>query len=57
MMSTRNVIAGSLLRTIFVMIALLIANDDDKSTYFFESDWFKITNLVLFSISNGYIST
>ena len=57
MISPGKVIAGSLLRTIFVIIALLIAIDGKKSGLFFEADWFKIANLVLFSISNGYIST
>ena len=57
MISPGKVIAGSLLRTIFVIIAILIAVDDKESGMFFEADWFKIVNLVLFSISNGYIST
>lgn len=57
MLSTGKVIAGSFLRTIFVLLALLIALDDKHDKYFFEADWFKILNLILFSISNGYIST
>jgi hypothetical protein len=56
MLSTRKVILGSIFRTIFVVIALVICVDYDKD-YFFETDWFKIANLVLFSISNGYVST
>ena len=57
MISPGKVIAGSLLRTIFVIIEILIVVDKDNSGLFFEADWFKIVNLALFSISNGYIST
>jgi hypothetical protein len=58
MISSGKVITGSFLRTIFVIIAILIVIDGDKkSGIFFEADWFKIINLILFSISNGYVST
>jgi hypothetical protein len=57
MLSTGKVIAGSVLRSIFVLLVILIALDDKHDTYFFEADWFKIVNLILFSITNGYIST
>ena len=58
MISSGKVIAGSFLRSIFVILVILIALDGgDSKQWFFEADWFKITNLVLFSISNGYIST
>jgi len=56
MLSTKKVIAGSILRTIFVVITLFICVGKE-SDIFYEADWFKIANLLLFSISNGYIST
>tara|TARA_B110000285_G_C15080032_1_gene592957 strand:- start:228 stop:611 length:384 start_codon:yes stop_codon:yes gene_type:complete len=56
MLSTRKVIAGSILRSIFVVITIIICVGYDTDN-FYEADWFKITNLVLFSITNGYIST
>jgi hypothetical protein len=56
MTTSRVVIFGSLLRTIFVVTTILIATDDGQNI-FIENDAFKLINMVLFSISNGYIST
>jgi len=57
MISSGKVIAGSLLRTVFVFTTIMIVIYDSEPTYFFEQDWFKIINLILFALSNGYIST
>lgn len=46
----------STMRTLFIATFLLIAFDVAPSALF-SSDWFFITNLALFSISNGYVST
>jgi len=43
-------------RTVFVIIAIIVAIDD-KNDSFIENDGIKITNLILFSISNGFVST
>ena len=40
-------------RTIFLATFFLVSYD----VLVFKSDWFILTNLVLFSISNGYVST
>jgi len=45
----------STLRTIFLVTFLLVAFD--VAPTLFSSDWFIILNLILFSISNGYVST
>ena len=50
--STIKLMSG--LRTLFLALFLLTSFD---VTGFFESDWFTTINLLLFSISNGYVST
>ena len=55
-LSIYNVNMGSALRTLFVLTFLAIALDWSPS-FIFGSDWFKITNLVLFAYTNGYVST
>mmetsp|Transcript_16703 Transcript_16703/g.22533 ORF Transcript_16703/g.22533 Transcript_16703/m.22533 type:complete len:106 (-) Transcript_16703:46-363(-) len=44
---------SSVLRTIFLATFLLTTYD----VSFFASDWFITINMILFSISNGYVST
>ena len=56
MTTSKVVIFGSLARSIFIVTTILIALNDGKGG-FIENDGFKLINMVLFSISNGYIST
>lgn len=44
------------MRTIFVATFLLVSFDVAPE-WLFSADWFIIVNLVLFSITNGYVST
>jgi len=44
------------LRTLFLVTCLLISFDVPPAGIF-SSDWFIILNLILFSITNGYVST
>ena len=46
----------SIMRTLFLVTCLLIAFDVAPAALF-SSDWFIIINLILFSITNGYVST
>lgn len=51
-------IAGSYLRSIFLITFMLIAFNVPPSWLFgVDADWFKMINMILFSFSNGYIST
>ena len=45
-----------LLRAVFIFTMLMIAFDQSPD-WLFGSDWFKIINLFLFSVTNGYLST
>lgn len=53
---SRSVIIGAACRTVFVVTFLLIGFQVGP-TWLFNSDWFKITNMVIFALSNGYYST
>ena len=58
MIKPRTIYISSLLRTIFIITTIIIANyDQNGKVKFMENDFFRIANLVLFSISNGYVST
>lgn len=58
MLSDYVVVALSYSRSIFVLTFMLIAFNIPPSWLFgINADWFKIINMCLFSISNGYIST
>jgi len=46
----------SLLRTVYLGIFLLISFDVSPD-WLFQTDWFIMLNLILFSITNGYVST
>ena len=54
--STRWVLIGSYLRIIFVPIFFLIAFEVGPS-WLFNSDWFKIVNLSIFALTNGWLSS
>ena len=47
----------SILRSIFVVVAIWIVVLGDGSTSFLASDTVQIVNLVLFAFSNGFVST
>jgi len=47
----------SFLRIVFVFTTIFIAKLDNKSDRFMENDGFKIINVVLFALTNGYVST
>lgn len=47
---------GAALRVLFVPTFLAVALKWPPS-YIFDTDWFKMTNIVLVAFSNGYIST
>ena len=53
MLSHFTIKLSSLIRTVFIATFLLISFD----VSFFADDWFIILNLVIFSVTNGYIST
>mmetsp|Transcript_23685 Transcript_23685/g.29364 ORF Transcript_23685/g.29364 Transcript_23685/m.29364 type:complete len:184 (-) Transcript_23685:81-632(-) len=53
MLSHCTIKLSSVVRIVFFALFLLVSFD----VSFFESDWFIILNLVLFSFTNGYIST
>jgi hypothetical protein len=45
-------------RTIFIVTSFLIVYDVSPSWLFGENaDWFKLTNMALFALTNGYIGT
>jgi len=49
---------ASLLRTLFIVTSILIAFDVPPVWLFgVNADWFKIINMMLFSFSNGWVST
>lgn len=52
----RTVVALSLLRTIFIFTTLATAVQASPA-WLFQSDWFRLLNLALFALSNGYVST
>ena len=51
---TTLILAG--IRTIFIATFLLVAFEVQPA-WLFTADWFKITNLALFSFTNGYVAT
>jgi hypothetical protein len=52
------VIILSYSRVVFIASFILIAYESDPQWLFgFDADWFKTMNMVLFSLSNGYVST
>eukprot|EP00347_Sterkiella_histriomuscorum_P017529 403348991 len=56
--SDRVVLVLTYLRVIFIATFLLIAFDEPPMWLFgSNSDWFKILNMILFAVSNGYCST
>lgn len=52
----RSVMVLSLLRTVFVFTTLATAVRASP-TWLFCADWFRLLNLALFSVSNGFVST
>ena len=55
-LSIRSVNIGSFARIIF-MATFLLVDFEVPPTWLFGSDWFKVTNLVLFAFTNGYFGT
>lgn len=55
-LSCNTTITLALVRTIFFVTTLLTALHSDPGVIF-RADWFRLLNLFLFSLSNGYIST
>ena len=53
---TKVIIGASISRSIFALTTTLIALAESPA-WLFQSDAFKIINMALFAISNGYIST
>ena len=53
---SRSVVIGTAVRTIFAATFLLTGFEVGPS-WLFNSDWFKMTNMVLFALTNGYFST
>ena len=53
---TKVIIGASIGRSIFALTTTLIALAESPA-WLFQSDAFKIINMALFAISNGYIST
>ena len=55
-LSNRTIKVFTIMRTLFLVTCLLISFDVAPSALF-SSDWFILINLILFSLSNGYVST
>lgn len=55
-LSPRTTIILSLLRTVFIFTTLATAVELSPG-WLFCSDWFRLINLILFSLTNGYVST
>lgn len=55
-LSRRATMALSLLRTVFLFTTLATAVQMSPG-WLFRADWFRLVNLILFSLSNGYVST
>ena len=43
------------LRGVFVFTMIWIGLDDKEPAWLFQSDWFRLLNMALFSLSNGYM--
>jgi len=56
LLSNGTIRVSSLMRTLFIGTFLLISFDVPPS-WLFSGDWFVILNVILFSLSNGYVST
>ena len=56
-LSSRIIMIGSIARTIFIPSTILLAMKQDDDIFLFETDAFRFINLILFSLTNGYIST
>lgn len=56
-LNAKIIMIGALVRAIFIpsMIFLALKNNEDVPV--FETDAFRLINLILFSVTNGYIST
>jgi hypothetical protein len=55
-LSVTKVKMMSAMRTVFFATFLLVAFEVPPA-WLFNVDWFKVLNIVLFSLSNGYVST
>ena len=55
-LSGNTVIGLSVLRSVFIATTILIAYKASPA-FIFQEDWFKILNMALFALSNGYVST
>jgi len=55
-LSTRWININAFARVIFIL-TFLMTDFVVSPKWVWDADWFKITNLVLFAFSNGYIST
>lgn len=51
------IIMLSYCRIFFIVLTLLLTQEDKEKISILETDPIRVLNLVLFSISNGYIST
>ena len=56
-LNARIIMIGSLVRTLFIPSTIMLALKDKEDIFIFETDTFRFINLILFSITNGYIST
>ena len=55
-LSSRTTIGLSILRTVFIFTTLACAVFAEPA-WLFQSDWFRVTNQILFAFTNGYVST
>lgn len=46
-----------LIRTIFIGTFILCALGTTPDSFFYNADWFKLINMILFAFTNGFIST
>lgn len=55
--NAKLVMLGAVLRSLFIPIMIMLALKDKKDIPIFETDAFRIIDLIFFSVTNGYIST
>mmetsp|Transcript_17769 Transcript_17769/g.30087 ORF Transcript_17769/g.30087 Transcript_17769/m.30087 type:complete len:115 (+) Transcript_17769:1179-1523(+) len=54
--SAKAAITMGILRLVFIPTTILIAFKSNPE-WLFDGDWFKIVNMIIFALSNGFIST
>lgn len=56
-LNAKIIMVGAFVRVLFIPSTVLLGLKNKESIFIFETDTYRFANLILFSISNGYIST